>query len=153
MVSNKEGQQMDSREVQRRMELVMGELPPPTRRVPLDVRVVEETEDRGLRRRKLTFAAEPGDRCWAWLFLPTPSGGPRPAMLCLHQTTAIGKGEPAGLGGNPDYHYALELARRGYVTLAPDYPNYGDYKVDVYAMGYASATMKGAGRPSSRYRI
>jgi len=40
-------------------------------------------------------------------------------------------------------HYAAELAARGYVTLAPDYPNFGDYEVDPYGMGYASATMKG----------
>jgi dienelactone hydrolase len=55
----------------------------------------------------------------------------------------VGKGEPAGVGGAKNLHYALELAERGYVTLAPDYPNFGDYKIDVYARGYASATMKG----------
>jgi len=38
---------------------------------------------------------------------------------------------------------ALELARRGFVTLAPDYPGFGEYRIDAYAMGYASATMKG----------
>jgi dienelactone hydrolase len=40
-------------------------------------------------------------------------------------------------------HFAIELTRRGYVTLAPDYPNYGDYRYDPYANGYVSATMKG----------
>jgi pimeloyl-ACP methyl ester carboxylesterase len=35
------------------------------------------------------------------------------------------------------------LAERGYVVLAPDYPNFGDYHYDSYAHGYASATMKG----------
>jgi len=69
--------------------------------------------------------------------------GKRPAMLCLHQTIEIGKGEPAGLGGSADLHYARELAERGYVTLAPDYPNFGEYKLDVYGRGYVSATMKG----------
>jgi predicted dienelactone hydrolase len=64
-------------------------------------------------------------------------------MLCLHQTAKAGKGEPAGVGGVKNLHYALELAERGYVTLAPDYPNFGDYKMDVYEHGYASATMKG----------
>lgn len=29
------------------------------------------------------------------------------------------------------------------MTLAPDYPNFGDYVFDPYAHGYASATMKG----------
>ena len=36
-----------------------------------------------------------------------------------------------------------ELAQRGYVTLAPDYPNFGEYRFDPYRHGYASATMKG----------
>src|SRR5213079_3127720 len=40
-------------------------------------------------------------------------------------------------------HLAKELAERGFVVLAPDYPNFGDYRLDVYARGYASATMKG----------
>jgi dienelactone hydrolase len=64
-------------------------------------------------------------------------------MLCLHQTVGIGKAEPAGLGDNPNLQYARELAERGYVTLAPDYPNFGEYKLDVYQRGYVSATMKG----------
>jgi pimeloyl-ACP methyl ester carboxylesterase len=59
-----------------------------------------------------------------------------------HQTIAIGKAEPAGLGTNPDLDYARELAEQGYVTIAPDYPNFGEYQRDVYAMGYASASMK-----------
>ncbi|GAC1470115.1 MAG: hypothetical protein NVSMB9_14870 [Isosphaeraceae bacterium] len=63
-------------------------------------------------------------------------------MLCLHQTVPIGKDEPVGLGGNPNLRYALELVRRGYVTLAPDYPNFGEYRFDPYANGYVSASMK-----------
>ena len=39
--------------------------------------------------------------------------------------------------------YALELAKRGYVTLAPDYPNFGEYTFDPYSNGYLSASMKG----------
>jgi dienelactone hydrolase len=63
-------------------------------------------------------------------------------VLCLHQTVAIGKAEPAGLGGNANLRYAQELAERGYVTLAPDYPNFGEYRCDPYARGYASGSMK-----------
>ena len=43
---------------------------------------------------------------------------------------SIGKEEPAGLGGSPNLHYALELAKRGYVTLAPDYPSFGEHGYD-----------------------
>jgi pimeloyl-ACP methyl ester carboxylesterase len=63
-------------------------------------------------------------------------------MLCLHQTVKIGKDEPVGIGGKPNLRYAKELAGRGYVTLAPDYPNFGEHAVDPYALGYASASMK-----------
>src|SRR5205085_11477292 len=76
------------------------------------------------------------------LFLPEGATGKRPAVLCLHQTVAIGKEEPAGLGGKPNLAYALELAERGCVTLAPDYPNFGEYRCDPYARGYASGSMK-----------
>src|SRR5437868_5026347 len=55
----------------------------------------------------------------------------------------LGKGVPAGFGDKPDRHYAVHLAERGYVTLAPDYVNMGESKFDVYGRGYVSATMKG----------
>jgi predicted dienelactone hydrolase len=67
-------------------------------------------------------------------------------MLCLHQTTGIGKGEPAGLGGLPNLHYAKELAEDGFICLAPDYPSFGEYSWDFAkqgsAAGYVSGSMK-----------
>jgi dienelactone hydrolase len=125
------------------MQLVMGPLPGKDKIVPLDVQVVGEKKTEKWVRKKLTFAAEKGDRVPAYLFLPAGAKGKLPAVLCLHQTNGErGKAETAGLGGNPDLHYALHLAERGYVTLAPDYPNFGEYKFDPYANGYQSATMK-----------
>lgn len=38
--------------------------------------------------------------------------------------------------------YALELAERGYVALAPDYPLLGDYQGDIEQLGYAGGTAK-----------
>jgi dienelactone hydrolase len=125
------------------MERVMGPMPPESRRVPLDVQVTEERREAAYVRRRISFAPEADDRVPAYLFVPTDRAGRLPGMLCLHQTTGIGKAEPAGLGGLENLHYARELAERGYVTLAPDYPNFGDYPCDPYARGYASATMKG----------
>jgi pimeloyl-ACP methyl ester carboxylesterase len=124
------------------MQQVMGSLP---KTVPasLDVLVSEETVLAGIVRRKITFASGDGDRVPAYLFLPDGRKGRAPAVLCLHQTTDLGMAEPAGLGGKPNLRYALELAQKGFVTLAPDYPGFGEYRIDVYAMGYASATMKG----------
>jgi dienelactone hydrolase len=40
-------------------------------------------------------------------------------------------------------HYALELARRGYVTLSPDYPSFGEHaSYDFDADDYQSGSMK-----------
>src|SRR5262249_44985744 len=126
------------------MELVMGALPDDSRKVPLAVRVEEEVITDKYVRRKLTFAVEKGDRLWAYLFLPSKQGRKLPAVLCLHPTSPkLGKGVPSGLGEKPNQHYAVHLAERGYVTLAPDYLNSGDYRFDAYQNGYASATMKG----------
>jgi dienelactone hydrolase len=122
------------------MQQVMGPMPA---RMPGKPRIESgpETDEGAYLRRHVRFESEPGDTVPAWLLLPKKPN--RAAVLCLHQTTKIGKDEPAGLGGKPNLHYAKELAQRGFVTLAPDYPNFGEYSFDPYAKGYASATMKG----------
>lgn len=132
--------------VRKKMERVMGPLPAADRKVPLDVKQLGEEKLDGYVRRKITFAAETNDRVPAYLLIPTNTTGKRPAMLCLHQTIGIGKGEPVGLGGKESLHYALHLVKRGYVCLAPDYPSFGDYKYDFQAAfkrgDYASGSMK-----------
>ncbi|MCR4416016.1 MAG: alpha/beta fold hydrolase, partial [Thermoguttaceae bacterium] len=125
------------------VQLVMGPLPGPERRVPLDVKILGEEKTPRYRRIKLTFAAEPQDRVPAYLLVPHEIRGKAPAALCLHQTTSIGKGEPAGLGGRATLHYAHELANRGYVCLVPDYPSFGEYAYDFAKHPeYASGSMK-----------
>jgi dipeptidyl aminopeptidase/acylaminoacyl peptidase len=125
------------------MQRVMGPLPPETRKLSLDMKIEQEVQVPHVIRKKITFAVEKGDRLSAYLFLPVPLKGKAPAMLCLHPTNpTLGKGVVAGLGPLPNRSYALEIAERGYVTLAPDYPGSGDYKIDPYALGYDSATMK-----------
>jgi len=119
----------------------MGALPSRSGRPHTDIG--PEIDEGEFVRRHLRYEAEPGDWVPAWLLTPKRRPRRAAAVLCLHQTTRIGKDEPAGLGGKPDLHYARELAQRGYVTLAPDYPNFGEYKIDVYGLGYVSATMKG----------
>jgi acetyl esterase/lipase len=125
------------------MERVMGPLPDASRKVPLDVKVDEEKKLGKYVLKKLTFAVEKDDRVPAYLLVPLERKGKLPAVLCLHQTNGkLGKAEPAGLGGSPNLHYAAHLAERGYVTLAPDYPSFGDYPFDFGKSGYASGSMK-----------
>ena len=94
-------------------------------------------------RKKIRYQAAPDDYVPAYLLVPKKLKSKAPAMLCLHQTIKIGKGEPAGLGGSANLQYAKELAERGYVCIAPDYPYLGENNFDPYKNGYASCTMKG----------
>jgi predicted dienelactone hydrolase len=127
------------------MQEVMGPLPHPTSPVALDVQILEEHKDDGYVRRKIAYHTEDAKtRVHAWLLIPTGNASTkRPAVLCLHQTGPNGKDSVVGLTDRPTMHYAKELAQRGYVTLAPDYPSFGeskDYNFD--ADNYTSGTMK-----------
>lgn len=122
------------------MQEVMGPLPKD--RVPLETRIEETTEDGSYLRHRISYQAEPDDRVPAYLLVPKELQKRAPAALCLHQTVAIGKGEPVGLGGRTTLRYARELAERGYICLAPDYPSFGDYNHDFNADRYISGSMK-----------
>ncbi len=126
------------------MQRVMGPLPGPLQRVPLAIKVIEETRVGALIRRKITYQSDADDRVPAYLFLPAVRpAGKLPAMLCLHQTTRNGIDETAGIQGNPDLKYGLELAERGYVVLAPEYPSFGNHRFDFKAKTrYVSGSMK-----------
>jgi dienelactone hydrolase len=126
------------------MQAAMGPLPGNEKKVPLDLKQHEEIKMCGLLRRKISYQTEKTTRVNAYLFIPPQAAaGKVPAVLCLHQTVKIGKQEPSGMEGNPNLHYALHLAQRGYVTLAPDYPSFGDYEYDFDPKhGYTSGTMK-----------
>ncbi len=124
------------------LQEVMGPLPDPSRRVPLDVKVLEEVQGPRYIRRKLTYVAEKGDRVPAYLLLPMRREGKLPAVLCLHQT-GIGKAELVLDGhGDENMRYAVHLAQCGYVTLAPDYPSFGEYRFDFRSAPYQSGSMK-----------
>lgn len=126
------------------MERITGPLPGPERRVALDVQVTEEVATNGFVRRLLTYQSEPGGRVPAYLLLPpaalTNATRAFPAVLALHQTHPAGQKVVVGLGNSPDDEYGVELARRGYVVIAPPYPHLANYAPDLSA--YASGTMK-----------
>jgi dienelactone hydrolase len=109
-----------------RLLALLGRTPPAP--PPLAAERVETVDLGDVRREKVTYAVEPGERVPAYVFVPK-GPGPFPAVLCHHQhggEFAVGKDGPAGLGSTPDQHYAIELARRGYVTIAPDALCFGE---------------------------
>jgi acetyl esterase/lipase len=124
-------------------QAVMGPLPDPRTKVPLDVKMTDETKTKHFVRKRLTFAVARGERVRAFLLIPNNLKGQHPAVLCLHSTNGkLGAEVPAGLGGPADLHYAVHLAERGYVTLAPDYPSFGEYDFDFAKSDFASGSMK-----------
>ncbi len=124
------------------MQLVMGKLPT-GKRSKVEFVELEKEELPAFTRTKIKYLAEHDDWVMAYLLVPKNLKRRAPAMLCLHQTIKIGKGEPAGLGGSVNLQYAKELAERGYVCIAPDYPYLGENTFDPYKNGYLSCTMKG----------
>jgi dienelactone hydrolase len=90
---------------------------------PLATERLEHLDLGDIVREKVTYAVEPGERVPAFVFLPKAGPARHPAILCHHQHGGefqVGKDGPAGLGADPNQHYALELARRGYVTIVFD---------------------------------
>ena len=108
---------------------ILGEIP--SRPRP-DFKVLESVKLGGGRRDKIEFLAEPADALFhapvdmirAYLFVPDHQDGEvLPAVIAIHQDgpqSHIGKSEPAGLAGDQNQYYGLELFQRGYVVLCPD---------------------------------
>jgi hypothetical protein len=83
----------------------------------------------------------------AYLLVPKAllkgDGARAPGVLCLHGTDNVtGHGTVVGVGGKPNRQYASELAERGYVALAPNYPLLAGYQPDLKALGWESGTLK-----------
>src|SRR5262249_52019048 len=116
------------------------------KRCPLDVKVEEEVEGDTYVRRLVSYASEPGCRVPAYLLVPKDVlAGKRkaPAGLCLHGTDNVVRHRTlVGLGARANRGYALELTRRGYVTLAPNYPLLAKYQPDLKQLGWESGTLK-----------
>jgi dienelactone hydrolase len=126
------------------VQAVLGELPNPYHRVPLDVKVLDETATPHYVRKKITYGSDLNSRVSAYLLVPNNVKSGAPAMLCLHDDTPAGKDEPAGLGVRPRLPFADELAKRGYVCLVPDYPSYRGNPFDFkkHAAAYPSGALK-----------
>lgn len=102
--------------------------PEPTR-VPPDFETLESTECDGYRRDKVVFDTEDSMSVPAYLLVPDQrrDSPPGAAVLACHGH-GPGKSQVVGLEHTdmPNADYALQLARRGYVVLAPDLRCFGE---------------------------
>lgn len=149
--------QIRRKQILQGMQLAMGPLPTRDTALPFDIRITEDSRIGPVRRLTLSIVVENTDRLPLDLYLPasladtidphalTAGAAPQKlaAMLALHPTGDAGKRIVAGEGGRAGRQYGLELAQRGYVVLAPDYPSFGELKAyDFAADSYQSGTMK-----------
>lgn len=96
----------------------LGQLPRPL--CPLAPKEIEAvTLDGGITRRLIQIQVEPDIWMRCYLFIPAGKG-PFPACVCLHPTTDETIREPAGLVIKEERAFALNFAKRGYVTIAPE---------------------------------
>jgi fermentation-respiration switch protein FrsA (DUF1100 family) len=123
--------QLDVRIKRARKDLrtALGRLP---ERVPLNAEVLESVDCGTYRRDHIVYDSERWMSVPAYLLVPhsrTESGRPGPAVLAQHGH-GPGKAEVCGLAGGDEGSepnvYAHELARRGYVVLAPDLRTFGE---------------------------
>jgi poly(3-hydroxybutyrate) depolymerase len=128
------------------MEKAMGKLPSRSALPPLNTQVTDSLKADTYTRYTINFSVAENERTTAYLYVPVQSAPIRklPAMLVLHGTNPLGKGVVDGQGDKPNRAQAKELAQRGYVVIAPDYPGFGDLKdYDFETDRYESGTMKG----------
>jgi hypothetical protein len=128
------------------MEQAMGKLPDRTHLPELDIRITDTLKESNYTRFTINFQAAENERVPAYLYIPVIKGRQKkhPAMMVLHGTGDLGKQLVDGKSTLPNRAQARELAERGYVVIAPDYPSMGDLRdYDFAGDRYESGTMKG----------
>lgn len=128
------------------MQKAMGRLPARSGLPMLNVQVTDSLKEDHYTRLTISFTVAEGESLSAYLYVPLREGTQKkfPAMLALHPTGDLGKGIVDGRSPRANRAYARELAQRGYVVIAPDYPGFGDLQdYDFENDRYQSGTMKG----------
>src|SRR5690625_1918691 len=128
------------------MEEVMGPLPDRSQLPPLNPQFKDTLETESYTRYTVYFTAAEEEIVPAYLYIPFRKSitGKHPAMMVLHGTGAGGKRLVDGESRLSNRAQAKELAERGYVVIAPDYPSMGEQKdYDFHSDRYESGTMKG----------
>lgn len=101
---------------------------PPAVEVKPHCEVLEEYENCGLRHRKVRFRVMPDEYALAVIVLPegVDEAHPAPAVVACHGTDAVNGKYGLIDPERPRRAYALELARRGFVAVAPDSHEFGE---------------------------
>jgi len=129
-----------------RLELAMGGLPDTSNLPPMDIQYRDSLKTDTYTRYTISFTPAENEDVTAYLYVPLfkRQGMKHAAMLVLHGTGDLGKRLVDGESPYANRAVAKELADRGYVVIAPDYPSMGEQKdYDFGNDRYESGTMKG----------
>lgn len=133
------------RQILEGMLQAMGELPGFLNLPDRNIQIIDEIKKESYTRQNISFTVAENERVPAYLYIPFQKRKQEklPAILALHPTGNLGKKIVDGQGPLANRAYAKELAQRGYVVIAPDYPGFGDLKdYDFKTDRYQSGTMK-----------
>ncbi len=128
------------------LQAAMGTLPELSGLPPMDPQYRDTLATTAYTRYTINLTVANKEILPVYLYIPTnkPSTDKYPTMLVLHSTGSLGKAIVDGQGDTPNRAYAKELAERGYVVIAPDYPSFGELEnYDFEHDRYESGTMKG----------
>jgi dienelactone hydrolase len=128
------------------MQSVMGSVPKEDRRCSLELKVEAEVDEGSFVRQSITYTSEPGSRVPAWLLIPKRASNSKKrlaAVLALHPTDMEYGNRVVAEQLRGQYPpYGNELAKRGFVVIAPAYPLMANYQPDLKSLHYTSGTMK-----------
>ena len=127
------------------MQQAMGPLPDTANLPPFNVVTKDSLKEASYTRYTIHFTVAEGEILPAYLYVPVTRRNAQrlPAMLALHGTGDAGKDLVDGRSPKANRALAKELAARGYVVIAPDYPSMGELKdYDFTTDRYESGTMK-----------
>lgn len=134
------------KETIKNMQKVMGKLPSRHNLKGSDIQIIDSLKEASYTRYNILFTVAKDEVLPVYLYVPTQTGSPKrlAAMLVLHETDPLGRKAVDGQGNKANRSHAKELAQRGYVVIAPDFPSFGDTEnYDFNADRYKSGTMKG----------
>jgi len=103
----------------------------------IEYQILESVKEEGYTRQKIEYDSY-GDKVSAFLLLPETLGN-NPAILINHQHNRehhLGKSEVCGLAGDPLQAFGPELAKRGFVVLAPDAICFEERRKDTSVEGF-----------------
>lgn len=125
LIRDKETWEIKREDIKSRLMQTIGH--PPFNRDTRNLEILEEIDRKDFTEQKLRYTVgKDEDKISAYLYIPCDIKEPVPGVLGLHQFNSLGKEEVAGKKGHPDLGYGLELVKRGYIVLIPDYLPFGE---------------------------